>query len=240
MNLGNRIQDLRKKAGLSQDQLAEKLDVSRQSVSKWESGACAPEIDKIVAISDIFGVTTDWLLKGGEKSEPCYNKKENAVILESSPNGIDKNNVRRVLSSIAFAWIFFGTLLRVVGSAVFYFPPGARIHYRLTDIFNASSSETYGLTGIYLVTIGTVIFLVMILTIKRGALQKARNIQIKRRGHVLTLSLTYSFLLNIFFIFTYNIDLTFITVYILLCAAYGLLYFSRVKKKQAKQMMAQR
>ena len=64
MTISNRIQYLRKKQGLSQEQLADRLGVSRQAVSKWESEQSLPDIDKIIAISEYFDVTTDWLLKG--------------------------------------------------------------------------------------------------------------------------------------------------------------------------------
>ena len=63
MAISDKILNLRKENGLSQEAFAEKLGVSRQSVSKWESGAAMPDIDKIVSISEIFGVTTDYLLK---------------------------------------------------------------------------------------------------------------------------------------------------------------------------------
>ena len=64
MTLSERILNLRKQNGLSQEAFAEKLGVSRQSVSKWESGTAIPEIDKIIAMSELFGVSTDELLKG--------------------------------------------------------------------------------------------------------------------------------------------------------------------------------
>ena len=54
---------LRKKYGWSQEELAERLDISRQSVSKWESGASIPDLERIVGMSQLFGVTTDYLLK---------------------------------------------------------------------------------------------------------------------------------------------------------------------------------
>ncbi|MCI9336494.1 MAG: helix-turn-helix transcriptional regulator [Lachnospiraceae bacterium] len=60
---------LRKKNGWSQEELAEKLNISRQSVSKWESGASIPDIDKIIAMSGIFGVSTDYLLKDELETE---------------------------------------------------------------------------------------------------------------------------------------------------------------------------
>ena len=69
-NLADRIQQLRREHGLSQEQLAEKLNVSRQAVSKWESAQTQPELDKIIALSELFCVTTDYLLKGSRGTSP--------------------------------------------------------------------------------------------------------------------------------------------------------------------------
>ena len=69
MNLGETIYRLRTKAGMSQDALANALDVSRQSVSKWENNAAVPELDKLLKLSEIFGVTLDELV-GREASAP--------------------------------------------------------------------------------------------------------------------------------------------------------------------------
>ena len=68
MILGEKIIALRKRMNWSQEELAEKLDISRQSVSKWEVGATIPDLDKILKMSDIFGVSTDYLL--GRTDEP--------------------------------------------------------------------------------------------------------------------------------------------------------------------------
>lgn len=62
MTFGEKLQKLRTWAGLSQDQLAELLDVSRQAVSKWERNEAMPEAEKLVRISRQFGVSTDYLL----------------------------------------------------------------------------------------------------------------------------------------------------------------------------------
>ena len=62
MTFGEKLQKLRARAGLSQDRLAELLDVSRQSVSKWERNEAMPEAEKLVRISRQFGVSTDYLL----------------------------------------------------------------------------------------------------------------------------------------------------------------------------------
>lgn len=69
MNLSNKIYEMRKAQGLSQEQLAEKLNVSRQSVSKWESGEAIPELERLIAMSKIFNVTTDYLLKESDVDE---------------------------------------------------------------------------------------------------------------------------------------------------------------------------
>lgn len=69
MDLSNKIYEMRKAQGLSQEQLAEKLGVSRQSVSKWESGEAIPELERLIAISKIFNVTTDYLLKESDVDE---------------------------------------------------------------------------------------------------------------------------------------------------------------------------
>ena len=62
MKLHEKIYTLRKKQNLSQEALSEKLGVSRQSVSKWETGEATPEVTKLLSLSKIFGVTTDYLL----------------------------------------------------------------------------------------------------------------------------------------------------------------------------------
>lgn len=70
MILAEKIMSLRKQKGWSQEELAEQLEVSRQSVSKWESAASIPDIEKIIKMSQLFGVSTDYLLKDNEEIEP--------------------------------------------------------------------------------------------------------------------------------------------------------------------------
>lgn len=64
MSLGEKIREQRKKAGLSQEQLAEKLNVSRQAITKWETDKGIPEVTNLIAISDEFGLSLDELIKG--------------------------------------------------------------------------------------------------------------------------------------------------------------------------------
>ena len=63
MILADKIIELRKKNGWSQEELAEKLDVSRQAVSKWESAQSVPDMNRVLLLSRVFGVSTDYLLK---------------------------------------------------------------------------------------------------------------------------------------------------------------------------------
>lgn len=63
MNIADKIQKERKLNGMTQETLAQELGVSRQSVSKWESGQSLPELEKVVLLSELFDITTDYLLK---------------------------------------------------------------------------------------------------------------------------------------------------------------------------------
>lgn len=77
MILADKIVSLRKKAGWSQEDLAEKLGVTRQSVSKWEGAQSVPDMDKVVMMSRLFGVSTDFLLKDElEEEAPCAAAQE--------------------------------------------------------------------------------------------------------------------------------------------------------------------
>lgn len=76
MNLADKITALRRQRGLSQEELADMLDVTRQSVSKWEGGQSVPDIQKILQLSAIFGVTTDYLLKDDEGEEVIASRSD--------------------------------------------------------------------------------------------------------------------------------------------------------------------
>lgn len=94
MNLADRIQSLRKAKGISQEQLADQIGVSRQSVSKWESEQSTPDLDKIILLSDFFDVTTDYLLKG---IEPVKDHRDKSKDLTS-----------KIFYIVSTAFIFIG------------------------------------------------------------------------------------------------------------------------------------
>ena len=109
MNFSEKLLTLRKAKDLTQEQLAEKLDVSRQSVSKWESGQATPDLDKIVEISAIFDVTTDYLLKSSEiddlsvKTEMLEKQQQMMLLREQKK----QRTFECVMYSVAVYLIFF-------------------------------------------------------------------------------------------------------------------------------------
>lgn len=109
MEFSEKIFTLRKSNDFTQEQLADALNVSRQSVSKWESGQATPELEKIVAMSQLFGVTTDYLLKSSEIDDLSIKteilEKQQQQLLDREKN---HNRITRCLAySIATYLIFF-------------------------------------------------------------------------------------------------------------------------------------
>ena len=115
LTMGQRIASRRKLLNLSQEALAEQLDVSRQAVSKWESDAAIPEIDKLIALSRLYGVSVGWLL-GVE--EPENSAAE--VLSETQLKMVEEiaNRYRKVLSGKRFLWIFALVLIGLL--AIFF------------------------------------------------------------------------------------------------------------------------
>ena len=83
MTIAETIKTLRKTAGMSQEQLAEKLHVSRQAVTKWETEGGTPDIENLRAIAALFGITVDELLTGRQKR-----KRQRRIAMRASPNTI--------------------------------------------------------------------------------------------------------------------------------------------------------
>jgi Predicted transcriptional regulators len=77
MNFSEKLQELRKNNGLSQEELAEKCNVSRQAVSKWESGQGYPELEKLIKLCDLFEVNLDYLVRGKELENNTVNEFKN-------------------------------------------------------------------------------------------------------------------------------------------------------------------
>lgn len=89
MTLGERIAYYRKKAGYSQEGLAEQLNVSRQAISKWETGEATPDAERIIALAAVLGISTDTLLLGKEEPERPYTETETVRQPAPMPEWLD-------------------------------------------------------------------------------------------------------------------------------------------------------
>ena len=94
--LGFRLVEARKNFGLTQKQVAERLLITTQAISSWESGNSVPDIEKIPEIASLYGVTTDWLLSGKEPSEEILEVTSN-LLRPAFQRGPDGDVCQRVL-----------------------------------------------------------------------------------------------------------------------------------------------
>lgn len=85
MTVGEKILNLRKARGWSQEELAERVGVTRQAVSRWESGSAKPDADKIIAICDLFGVTADYLLRDMNNGMTAQQENELLPVTKKVP-----------------------------------------------------------------------------------------------------------------------------------------------------------
>ena len=120
MTLREKIVYCRKKAGLSQEELAERIGVSRQAVSKWELGDATPEIGKLLLLAQTFGVTTDWLLSEDGPAEETYAPPPPEY--EARPSGTWVDSVPGAIGRLLrqYGWLF-GVRLAVGGGLFFLF-----------------------------------------------------------------------------------------------------------------------
>lgn len=144
MILADKLIELRKKAGLSQEELAEKMNVTRQSVSKWESAQSVPDLEKIVKLSNIFNVSTDYLLKDEiDNNSHTDNKnvnREPTKATEARTVSIDEANGFIEAKNKTSSLIAFATFLCITS------PIGLLVCAYLSQV-NATFSENL-ITGI--------------------------------------------------------------------------------------------
>lgn len=130
MSMADRILSLRKTKGISQEELAEEIGVSRQAVSKWESEQSSPDLDKVILLSDYFGVTTDYLLKGIEpQPDVREGRGQDAAIYAAVATAVNFIGLLTAImiwieeqrsSSVAVGFILFalGCMIYAVGQIV--------------------------------------------------------------------------------------------------------------------------
>lgn len=164
MKLHEKIFNQRKLKGMSQEELAEKIGVSRQAVSKWETGEALPEITKLKALAEVFGVTTDFLLNDDEErySNPNERKPD---IFDRMVDKFDKLPDLLMPYLKKYAWVG-GLLLiilgvyRVISILVSLFVFGSNIIGAAPTGFALSAYVSYGfslLIGIALIVVGAII-----------------------------------------------------------------------------------
>ena len=130
MILPERLMKLRKAAGLSQEEVADKLEVTRQTVSKWETGQSSPDLDKVLPLCDLYGVTPDELLHEGGSQEAEQAKAESDVIRseELVERITAKKKLRGILCGVMLYFVAIAFIMvaipvlrinSVVSSAVF-------------------------------------------------------------------------------------------------------------------------
>lgn len=136
MSLGQRLLDLRKSKRLSQEEVAEKLNVTRQTISKWETDQSVPDFDKIVPLCELYEISTDELLTGkrelkGNESESKQNhrqERESRNIKKAKGIGLGV-----LLYFISIVWIMISipvlTMNPIVSSAIFILICGIATYY---------------------------------------------------------------------------------------------------------------
>lgn len=176
MKLGEKISTQRRKMGLSQEELAARLNVTRQAVSKWETGTSVPELETLVALARTFGVTTDYLLSDGDPVEaaPQQSQQEygNPDILDRLPGFFSKifrrygwlGGVYLAVGGLMFTGL--GALSRYMVNRMFSgfgFPTqygGLTIDPFTGEISNMVSNNPVSLMGGFIMVVGIVMMIV--------------------------------------------------------------------------------
>ncbi len=151
MTLSEKLYTLRKKSGLSQEELADSLNVSRQAISKWESGNAIPEKDNLIAISEYFSVSIDYLLKDYELPFDNSDKKDKPYLSSSSS--------KQSIMGIAAVIIGFIGLIIWISLSI--------LNPNVSDKISGSSMITIDGNGILLLICATVIIIGGIFLLKR-------------------------------------------------------------------------
>lgn len=115
MEFNNKLYELRKQKGFSQEELANRLNVSRQTISKWEVGESTPDMEKLVAISDLFEVSLDELVmdKVPQKAEPSVQVVKSELYSDVKEHVLTETNKQRAKKGLKIAGIVFGIILLV-------------------------------------------------------------------------------------------------------------------------------
>lgn len=122
MEFNNRLYHLRKQKGLSQEELANRLNVSRQTVSKWEIGDSTPDMEKLAAISDLFEISLDELVLGKEPNTDNTAASKSELINVLNEKVLTPANKKKAKRGLKIIGIIFAALLLIdIISMIIYF-----------------------------------------------------------------------------------------------------------------------
>ena len=115
MEFNNKLYELRKQKGLSQEELASRLNVSRQTVSKWEVGESTPDMEKLVAISELFDISLDELVlnKVEKKEEASEQIVKSELYSDIKEHVLTEDNKKKAKKGLKIAGIVFGAILLI-------------------------------------------------------------------------------------------------------------------------------
>lgn len=115
MEFNNKLYELRKQKGLSQEELAGRLNVSRQTISKWEVGESAPDMDNLVSISELFGVSLDELVldKTPEQEQPSVQVVRSELYSDIKEHVLTDANRKKAKKGLKIAGIALGVFLLI-------------------------------------------------------------------------------------------------------------------------------
>lgn len=114
MEFNNKLYELRKQKGFSQEELANRLNVSRQTVSKWEVGDSTPDMEKLIAISDLFGISLDELvLDKAPEPDPAPQSAKSELYTDIKEKILTEDNGKKVRKGLKIAGIVLGAVMLV-------------------------------------------------------------------------------------------------------------------------------
>ena len=114
MEFNNKLYELRKQKGFSQEELANRLNVSRQTVSKWEVGDSTPDMEKLIAISDLFGISLDELvLDKAPEPAPAPQTAKSELYADIKEKVLTEDNGKKVRKGLKIAGIVLGAVMLV-------------------------------------------------------------------------------------------------------------------------------
>ena len=168
MKFSDKLKKLRKENNLSQERLADLLEVSRQAVSKWESEQSTPDLEKVIIMSDFFGVTTDYILKG---IEPVTDKEQKSKEIASKILYISSTAFVAIGLLCAFGgWYELQTMEAVAGSMIIQ--AVGIVGYFIARILSEEKATFYvswfNIIGIAFMPISMITGYISILVFKQG------------------------------------------------------------------------